>query len=103
MGIYIFNTQLLIPILIADAEDPHSSHDFGRDILPKIISKYRIYANNFVHKNKTGPPYGRDVGPTDANYEPNMDLVSVRPVFNLYENQWQRPTGQQQNPAASLA
>src|SRR2546425_985590 len=41
MGIYIFNTQLLIPILIADAEDPHSSHDFGRDILPKIISKYR--------------------------------------------------------------
>jgi ADP-glucose pyrophosphorylase len=47
MGIYIFNTQLLIPILIADAEDPTSSHDFGHDILPKILEKYRVFAYNF--------------------------------------------------------
>ena len=102
MGIYIFNTQLLIPILIADAEDPHSSHDFGRDILPKIISKYRVYAYNFVDENKTGPPYWRDVGTIDAYYEANMDLVSVSPVFNLYDKQWPLRTWQQQYPPAKF-
>jgi glucose-1-phosphate adenylyltransferase len=98
MGVYIFNTQLLIPILIADAEDPQSSHDFGRDILPRIISKYRVYAYNFVDENRTGALYWRDVGTVDAYYEANLDLVAVTPVFNLYDNNWPLRTWQQQYP-----
>jgi glucose-1-phosphate adenylyltransferase len=98
MGVYIFNTQLLIPILIADAEDSQSTHDFGKDILPKIISKYRVYAYSFVDENRTGALYWRDVGTVDAYYEANMDLVAVTPIFNLYDKNWPLRTWQQQYP-----
>jgi glucose-1-phosphate adenylyltransferase len=98
MGVYVFNTQLLIPVLLADAEDPNSQHDFGRDILPRIISKYRVYAYNFIDENKVGTQYWRDVGTVDAYYEANMDLVSVSPVFNLYDKSWPLRTWQQQYP-----
>jgi glucose-1-phosphate adenylyltransferase len=102
MGIYVFNTRLLIPVLIADAEDPHSSHDFGHDIIPKMISQYRIQAYNFEDENRQGPQYWRDVGTVDAYHEANMDLVSVSPVFNLYDNQWVLRTWQQQYPPAKF-
>ncbi len=102
MGIYIFNTKLLIPILIADAEDPNSSHDFGHDILPKVLAKYRVFAYNFEDENRQGPQYWRDVGTLDAYYEANMDLVSVSPVFNLYDNAWPLRTWQQQYPPAKF-
>ena len=102
MGIYIFNTQLLIPILIADAEDPNSSHDFGRDIIPKMISKYRVFAYNFVDENRKGAQYWRDVGTIDAYYDANIDLVSVSPVFNLYDHDWILRTWQQQYPPAKF-
>jgi glucose-1-phosphate adenylyltransferase len=97
MGVYIFNTQLLIPILIADAENPRSAHDFGKDILPRILSKYRVFAYNFVDENH-GPQYWRDVGTTDAYYEANMDLVAVSPIFNLYDHDWPLRTYQHQYP-----
>jgi len=102
MGIYIFNTQLLIPILIADAEDPHSSHDFGKDILPRIYPKYRVYAYNFIDENKKEALYWRDVGTLDAYYEANMDLIAVTPVFNLYDKSWPIRTWQQQYPPAKF-
>jgi glucose-1-phosphate adenylyltransferase len=102
MGIYIFNTKLLIPILIADAEDPVSSHDFARDILPKVLAKYRVFAYNFEDENRQGPQYWRDIGTLDAYYEANMDLVSVSPVFNLYDSAWPLRTWQQQYPAAKF-
>ncbi len=98
MGVYIFNTQLLIPILIADAEDQNSSHDFGKDILPKIIEKYRVFAFNFVDENKKEAFYWRDVGTVDAYFEANMDLVSVSPVFNLYDKSWPIRGWQHQYP-----
>ena len=98
MGVYVFNTQLLIPALLADAEDPNSKHDFGRDILPRIFSKYRVYAYNFIDENKVGSQYWRDVGTIEAYYEANMDLVSVTPVFNLYDKTWPIRTWQQQYP-----
>ena len=85
MGVYIFNTQLLIPMLIADAENPESTHDFGRDLLPRALSKHRVFAYNFQDENRNGPLYWRDVGTVDAYYEANMDLVAVSPVFNLYD------------------
>lgn len=62
MGIYIFNTQLLIPVLLADSEDTKSSHDFGKDILPRIIHKHRVYAFNFIDENRKDALYWRDVG-----------------------------------------
>jgi glucose-1-phosphate adenylyltransferase len=102
MGVYIFNTQLLIPILIADAESPESSHDFGRDILPRILSKYRVFAYNFENRDRQGPLYWRDVGTVDAYYDANMDLVSVSPVFNLYDRSWPLRTWQQQWPPAKF-
>jgi glucose-1-phosphate adenylyltransferase len=102
MGIYIFNTHLLIPILLADSEDPKSSHDFGKDILPRIISKHRVFAYNFVDENAKDALYWRDVGTLDAYYEANMDLVSVSPVFNLYDEHWPLRTWQHQYPPAKF-
>jgi glucose-1-phosphate adenylyltransferase len=103
MGVYLFNTQLLVPILIADAENPNSSHDFGKDILPRIIEKYRVYAYNFRDENKKEEaPYWRDVGTMDAYHEANLDLVSVSPVFNLYDKGWPLHTWQQQYPPAKF-
>jgi glucose-1-phosphate adenylyltransferase len=102
MGIYIFNTQLLIPILLADAEDPKSHHDFGKDILPRIIAKHRVFAYNFVDENSKTSLYWRDVGTIDAYYEANMDLVSVSPVFNLYDDAWPLRTWQHQYPPAKF-
>jgi glucose-1-phosphate adenylyltransferase len=102
MGVYIFNTQLLIPILIADAENPESTHDFGRDILPRILSKYRVFAYNFRDENRPDTLYWRDVGTVDAYYEANLDLVSVSPVFNLYDRTWPLRTWQQQWPPAKF-
>jgi glucose-1-phosphate adenylyltransferase len=98
MGVYIFSTQFLIPILIADAENPQSTHDFGRDILPRILAKYRVFAFNFEDENRSGPQYWRDVGTTDAYYDANMDLVAVTPIFNLYDHSWPLRTWQHQYP-----
>ena len=102
MGVYVFNTQLLIPARLADAEDPNSKHDFGKDILPRIFTRYRVYAYNFIDENKVGAQYWRDVGTIEAYYEANMDLVSVSPVFNLYDQHWPIRTYQRQYPPAKF-
>ncbi len=102
MGVYIFNTNLLIPMLMADSEDPKSAHDFGKDILPRIISKNRVFAYNFIDENNEKSLYWRDVGTIDAYYEANMDLVSVSPVFNLYDKNWPLRTWQQNYPPAKF-
>ena len=102
MGVYIFNTNLMIPMLMADSEDPKSAHDFGKDILPRIISKNRVFAYNFIDENNEKSLYWRDVGTIDAYYEANMDLVSVSPVFNLYDKNWPLRTWQQNYPPAKF-
>jgi glucose-1-phosphate adenylyltransferase len=102
MGVYIFNTQLLLPILIADAEDPNSAHDFGKNIIPRIIDKHRVFAYNFQDENKKETSYWRDVGTIDAYFEANLDLVAVSPVFNLYDKNWPLHTWQQQYPPAKF-
>jgi glucose-1-phosphate adenylyltransferase len=102
MGIYIFNTQLMIPILLADSEDPKSAHDFGKDILPRIISKQRVFAFNFVDENRKDALYWRDVGTLDAYFEANMDLTSVSPIFNLYDKEWPVRGWQHQYPPAKF-
>jgi glucose-1-phosphate adenylyltransferase len=102
MGIYLFNTDVLIPVLLKDAEDPNSSHDFGHDILPKMVDDYRIFAFNFVDENRKEALYWRDVGTLEAYYEANMDIVSVSPVFNLYDSHWSIRTHQRQYPPAKF-
>jgi glucose-1-phosphate adenylyltransferase len=93
---------VLLPILLKDAEDPNSSHDFGHDILPRIVDEYRVYAFNFVDENKKEALYWRDVGTLEAYYEANMDVVSVSPVFNLYDKEWPIRTHQRQYPPAKF-
>jgi glucose-1-phosphate adenylyltransferase len=88
MGIYIFNTNVLIEELLDDAADPDSSHDFGRDILPRCLGRRRVMAYDFVDINAKAARYWRDVGTLDAYFEANMDLVSVSPEFNLYDTRW---------------
>jgi glucose-1-phosphate adenylyltransferase len=102
MGVYLFNTDVLIPVLLKDAEDPSSSHDFGKDILPMMVDEYRVYAFDFVDENKKEAHYWRDVGTLEAYYEANMDVVSVSPVFNLYDAAWPIRTHQRQYPPAKF-
>lgn len=102
MGVYLFNADVLIPVLLKDAENPQSSHDFGKDILPKMIDDYRVFAYDFVDENKKEALYWRDVGTLEAYYEANMDVVSVSPIFNLYDEEWPIRTHQRQYPPAKF-
>jgi glucose-1-phosphate adenylyltransferase len=102
MGIYVFNTAVLCQALLDDAEDAESTHDFGRDILPKLISRAHVVAYDFRDLNRKTVRYWRDVGTLDAYYDANMDLVSVSPEFNLYDNQWPIRTRLLQRPPAKF-
>ena len=102
MGIYLFNTDVLLPELMRDAEDPDSKHDFGHDILPKLLGRYRMCAYNFVDENKQQALYWRDVGTLDAYYEANMDVASFVPTFNLYDKSWPMRTRPYQYPPAKF-
>jgi len=102
MGIYCFNRDLLIESGMADAEDSSSSHDFGKDVIPKLIDKGLVYAYDFVDENRTEAQYWRDIGTLEAYYEANMDLVDVSPVFNLYDGTWPIRTYQRQYPPAKF-
>lgn len=94
MGNYLFNTELLVQALVADAQQESSAHDFGHNILPALINGQRAYAYDF-RKNRVPsmqkgeePSYWRDLGTIEAYYEANMDLCSVNPSFNLYNRSW---------------
>jgi glucose-1-phosphate adenylyltransferase len=102
MGIYLFNTDVLLPALMKDAEDPTSKHDFGHNILPSLLGKYKMHAYNFVDENGQDALYWRDVGTLDAYYEANMDIASVSPIFNLYDANWPMRTRVRQYPPAKF-
>jgi glucose-1-phosphate adenylyltransferase len=106
MGIYVFNTRFLYEQLIRDADNPRSSHDFGKDIIPHLIeSRYRVYAQNFDDscvKLDNGVPYWRDVGTIDAYWEANMELTKVIPDLNMYDKKWPIWTYQEQLPPAKF-
>jgi glucose-1-phosphate adenylyltransferase len=102
MGIYLFNTDVLLPALMKDAEDPNSKHDFGHNILPGILGRYKISAYNFVDENKKNALYWRDVGTLEAYFDANMDVASVSPIFNLYDKAWPMRTRQRQYPPAKF-
>ncbi len=102
MGVYLFNTDVLIPVLLKDAEDPDSQHDFGHNILPRMADDYRVYSFNFIDENRKEALYWRDVGTLEAYYDANMDVAAVSPVFNLYDEHWPIRTHQRQYPPAKF-
>lgn len=87
MGVYVFNIGILVRRLIDDARS-ESSHDFGKDIIPAMIGRDRVFAFDFRLGDQGGAGYWRDVGTIDAYFEANMDLVSVTPQLNLYDPEW---------------
>jgi glucose-1-phosphate adenylyltransferase len=101
MGIYLFRTNVLREQLIADAQEG-GSHDFGKNIIPRMIRDQRVYAYKFVDANRKDVKYWRDIGTLDAYWEANMDLVSVDPLFNLYDQNWPIRTYQGQFPPAKF-
>ncbi len=102
MGIYVFNTDFLLRAVHTDAEDPNSSHDFGKDVIPRSLGQARVIAYDFRDINAKQVRYWRDVGTLDAYYEANMDLVAVVPEFNLYDRNWPVRTRVTQQPPAKF-
>ena len=102
MGIYIFNTALLERMLIEDAADPTSSHDFGKNIIPKAIDTMQVFAYPFRNVKTRAQNYWRDVGTVDAFFEANIELVHVSPELNVYDEEWPIWTYQVQQPPAKF-
>ncbi len=105
MGIYIFNASFLYEQLIRDADERHSEHDFGKDLIPYIVSRYRVFSHNFADScigSPKGHPYWRDVGTVDAYWEANMEMIKVQPDLNLYDTDWPIWTYQEQLPPAKF-
>jgi len=108
MGNYIFSTRTLLRLLHDDAADESSSHDFGKDILPKLAGRSQMFAYNFETNRIPGEPpdaipYWRDVGTIEAYYEANMDLRAVSPALNLYNREWPLRTASYPDPPAKFA
>jgi glucose-1-phosphate adenylyltransferase len=108
MGNYLFDNEVLLDALSADAREQSSTHDFGRDVLPKLINNQRVYAYDF-RKNRVPipskgeePSYWRDLGTLDAYYEASMDLCSIDPSFNLYNRTWPLRTVGYADPPAKF-
>jgi glucose-1-phosphate adenylyltransferase len=106
MGIYIFNTDFLIDQLTRDADDGESSHDFGRDLIPHVVPRFRVHAHRLsascVRDKNEAEPYWRDVGTVDAYWEANLELTKVTPALNLYDAEWPIWTYQEQVPPAKF-
>ncbi len=106
MGIYIFNARYLFQELERDMADPGSSHDFGKDIIPKMVKAGVASAHPFdlscVGRKVGHPPYWRDVGTIDAYWDANIDLTATDPLLNLYNTSWPIWTYQPQLPPAKF-
>ncbi len=106
MGIYVFNARFLMKLLEDDAQNPESSRDFGKDIIPALINTNRVVAHRFNDSCVLTPgatePYWRDVGTVDAYWEANLDLTTITPELDLYDEEWPIWTYQLQKPAAKF-
>lgn len=101
MGIYVFNAAFLFEQLIKDADTKGSNRDFGKDIIPAVIDKYRVNAYPFLNL-QGDQSYWRDVGTIDAYWAANMELIGVKPDLNLYDKTWPIWTYQEQTPPAKF-
>ncbi|MFA6309846.1 MAG: glucose-1-phosphate adenylyltransferase [Sterolibacterium sp.] len=109
MGVYVFNAEFLYEQLIRDSDDSKSSHDFGKDLIPHVLPRYRVFAHGFAgscvgtnHEVPDEIPYWRDVGTIDAYWEANMELTKVTPDLNIYDEDWPIWTYQEQLPPAKF-
>ena len=106
MGIYVFNAEFLYDELVDDALDGESGHDFGHDLIPKLLANdARIYAHRLQDscaQLTEGRPYWRDAGTVDAFWEANLELTRVSPALNLYDDAWPIWTFQEQLPPAKF-
>lgn len=102
MGIYVFNSGFLFEQLIKDADQPRSTHDFGKDIIPGVIAEYRVMAYPFRDVPGGDQAYWRDVGTVDAFWTANQELIGVTPPLNLYDESWPIWTYQEQLPPAKF-
>ena len=106
MGIYIFDSKYLYDLLEDDLANPESSHDFGKDVIPRVVREGRAVAHPFsmscVSSTPDAEPYWRDVGTIDAFWEANLDLASVTPELDIYDTNWPIWTSQRQLPPAKF-
>lgn len=101
MGIYVFNRDFLFDQLIQDADDPNSSHDFGHDIIPRVIKSHHVLAYPF-RNHEGNQAYWRDVGTVDSFWEANLELTGITPPLNLYDETWPIWTHAAQLPPAKF-
>ncbi|MGA1826557.1 MAG: glucose-1-phosphate adenylyltransferase [bacterium] len=99
MGVYVFSADVLHDVIQEDAWKD-TEHDFGKNVIPMSIAAKNVMAYNFIDENKKDAKYWRDIGTLDAYWEANMDLVSVTPLFNLYDEDWPIRTHHIQAPPA---
>jgi glucose-1-phosphate adenylyltransferase len=102
MGIYIFNADLLVKLLLMDANRTDSHHDFGKDILPSIIPTDKVYAYPFISQETQEPLYWKDVGTVDSYWKASMDLIGISPQLNLYDLEWPIHTATHTYPPAKF-
>jgi glucose-1-phosphate adenylyltransferase len=106
MGIYVFTADYLYRLLEEDARNPDSSHDFGKDLIPRAVAEHQAFAHPFVLSAIATPPfsgpYWRDVGTVDAYWAANLDLASTTPALNMYDKDWPIWTYQEQLPPAKF-
>jgi glucose-1-phosphate adenylyltransferase len=107
MGNYVFTTEALLEAVSADAADETSKHDLGGNIIPMLVERGEAYVYDFAGNRVPGETerdrgYWRDVGTIDSYYEAHMDLVSVSPVFNLYNQSWPILTWPESLPPAKF-
>jgi glucose-1-phosphate adenylyltransferase len=105
MGIYVFDAAVLCDALARDANDLESSHDFGKDVIPRLLRGQAVWAHRYADScvNMVGErPYWRDVGTIDAYWEANIDLTRVVPELNLYDDAWPILSLQAQLPPAKF-
>lgn len=108
MGNYFFKRKVLEDVLVADAKNPDSQHDFGKNIIPKMVADgarvftYDFSTNKVPGEAEDAKPYWRDVGTLDSYFDANMDLRAVLPAFNLYNRQWPIRSAQHHQPPAKF-
>ncbi|MFC4346843.1 glucose-1-phosphate adenylyltransferase [Kordiimonas lipolytica] len=106
MGIYLFKADFLAELLYEDHHNSASSHDFGHDLLPRLVGRSKLYAHQFTNSCRAGVsaalPYWRDVGTLDAYWRACLDLTDVHPPLDLYDTSWPIRTAPEQRPAARI-
>lgn len=102
MGVYLFETDVLVRAVIKDAKTPGSSHDFGADIIPRLITEHKVLAYSLNSPDQPKPPYWRDVGSLDSYWQSNMDLIARHPEIDLYDDEWPIRSGLGSRPPAKI-